>query len=347
MAELIIFGIALAATYFGVGAFRHWSLRKGLLDVPNDRSSHDSPTPRGGGLIIVAVSLLLYSYITLFLTHNFSLSYVAAAGLVALISWMDDLYSVSSILRLFVHAVAAVLLIWGVGFPMEIYVPGFDGSFHVGGFGSIIAFFWIVWMVNAYNFMDGIDGLAGSQAAVAGFAWLILGYIAGFQSVYYFGGVLAFSSIGFLIHNWSPAKVFMGDVGSAFLGFTFAAIPLIAPDAKTANAPLVFSAGVLFVWFFLFDTVFTFIRRALRGEKVWTAHREHLYQRMTVAGLTHGSVTSIYTGFAALVVGSLFIGFRFRGSWDFLTLFVTVLLSATVIFCSFRKKKIDVSIGKC
>lgn len=338
MIELLVFGIALAATYIGVAAFRRWSLRKGLLDVPNDRSSHDSPTPRGGGLVIVVVSLMLYAFITLFLTNNFKWSYLAAAGLVALISWLDDLYSVSFILRLLVHAIAAALLIWSVSYPRELLIPGINSSFFVGDFGAVIAFLWVVWMVNAYNFMDGIDGLAGSQAVLAGFAWLTIGYISGIGNIYFFGGVLAFSSIGFLIHNWSPAKVFMGDVGSAFLGFTFAALPLMAADEKWPDSPLLFFAAVSFIWFFLFDTVFTFIRRVLRRERVWTAHREHLYQRMTLDGMTHDSVTLIYSSFTALVAGSVFIGVLFRGSWEFLTLFTIVLLSAALFFLSLGKK---------
>ncbi len=345
MKELLIFGSALVATYIGVEAFRRWSLHNGLLDVPNDRSSHESPTPRGGGLIIVAVSLLLYLLIALVITNDFKWGYLVAAALVALISWLDDLYSVSFALRLLIHSIAAAILICGVGFPHEIYIPGFGISFDVGNTGAVIAFLWIVWMVNAYNFMDGIDGLAASQAILAGFAWLLYGYILGNSSVYFFGGVLAFSSVGFLIHNWSPAKIFMGDVGSAFLGFTFAAIPLMAATEKPEKSRWLFFAGASFVWFFLFDTVFTFIRRALRGEKMWKAHREHLYQQMVIRGKGHSFVTLVYAGFTAFVSGSVLIGILFRGSWEFLSLFSIVLLSTVLIICGFRKKKIDASIG--
>ena len=340
MTELLIFGLALVATYIGVEAFRRWSLSKGLLDVPNDRSSHESPTPRGGGLVIVAVSLLCYAFIAHFATNNFKWSYLASALLVALISWLDDLYSISFVLRLFVHSIAAGILIWGVGFSQEIYIPGFSTTFNVGNLGAVISFLWIVWMINAYNFMDGIDGLAGSQAILAGFGWLISGYIMGNSSAYLFGGVIAFSSIGFLIHNWSPAKVFMGDVGSAFLGFTFAAIPLMAEMEKPEKSPLLLFAGVSFVWFFLFDTVFTFIRRALRGEKVWKAHREHLYQQMVIRGTPHSFVTFVYVGFTALVAGSVLIGILFRGSWEFLSLFSIVSLSTALIVCGLRKKRL-------
>lgn len=338
MTELTLFAIALTATYFGVAVFRRWSLHNGVLDVPNARSSHDTPVPRGAGIVIVAISLLLYTYITIYLTNDFKLYYVAAAGLVAFISWLDDLYSLSSMLRLLVHVLAAAILIWGSGLWQEIFVPGFDVPLYLGIVDLIIAFIWIVWMVNAYNFMDGIDGLAGSQAIVAGIAWLIFGYWFGYETAYYFGGVIAFSSIGFLIHNWSPARVFMGDVGSAFLGLTFAALPLMKADAGSENSALIYFAGVSFVWFFLFDTVFTFIRRVLRREKVWTAHREHIYQRMIIEGKSHSSITLIYAGFTGAVAASLFIGLRLGGSWKFLVVFTIVLLSTVLFFCSTRKK---------
>ncbi len=347
MAELIIFAIAFVATFVGVAAFRRWSVKAGLLDIPNDRSSHKSPTPRGAGLIIVAVSLLLYTYITLTLTNNFRWTYLAAACLVAIVSWLDDLYSVSFIIRLLVQSVAAALLIYGVGFWTEIYIPGFGLIFQVGNFGAFVAFLWVVWMINAYNFMDGIDGIAGSQGVVAGLAWLIFGSILGYQSTYIFGGVLAFSSLGFLIHNWSPAKVFMGDVGSAFLGFAFAALPLMAAAEKPTSSPIIFVTSIMFVWFFVFDTVYTFIGRVLRKEKVWAAHRGHLYQKITVGGSTHSSVTLLYTGFTVLVTVSFFVGLLFRGNWKYLTLFTTLVLSAVLVFFGHHKKSVDVSTGKC
>ncbi|MGB7210100.1 MAG: glycosyltransferase family 4 protein [Pyrinomonadaceae bacterium] len=337
MSELLIFSIAFIASYFGVEIFRRWSLHAGLLDVPNNRSSHGSPTPRGAGLIIVLVSLILYSVTSHFLTHNFKWHYVVAASLVASISWLDDLYSIPFAPRLLVHSVSAAILIWGVGFWTGIYLPGFGLTLEVGNFGAIIAFLWIVWMINAYNFMDGIDGIASAQAVLAGVSWLLLGYVFGYTNIYFTGGILAFSCLGFLIHNWSPAKVFMGDIGSAFLGFTFAALPLIAVEEKPSDSPMLLFAGVIFVWFFLFDTVFTFFRRAVRGEKVWTAHREHLYQRMTKTGHSHGYVTLLYAGFTAIVIASLFAGIIFRGKWEFLAVFTTLLLSSILILYAYRE----------
>jgi len=225
---IFIFPAALILTWIGIRFFRVWSLKKGVLDIPNERSSHDSPTPRGGGLLIVVVTLFFYGLISLLYPGSFSWGFLVGALLIATVSWLDDRYSVSTVWRLMTHALAAVLLIADRGYWSEISLSGTTGVINLGIVGSILTFLWIVWLINAYNFMDGIDGIAGIQAAVAGFAWLGLGWLSGIPNVALFGGVILFSSLGFLLHNWPPARIFMGDVGSAFLGFTFASMPFIA-----------------------------------------------------------------------------------------------------------------------
>ena len=114
--------------------------------------------------------------------------------------------------------------------------------------------------------MDGIDGIAASQAVLAGAAWLVFGGLFGIDTIYYFAGVIAFSSLGFLVHNWSPAKIFMGDVGSAFLGFTFAAMPLLAAKTGKAASAYTFTVAITFLWLFIFDTILTLIRPRVRPE---------------------------------------------------------------------------------
>jgi UDP-N-acetylmuramyl pentapeptide phosphotransferase/UDP-N-acetylglucosamine-1-phosphate transferase len=154
---------------------------------------------------------------------------------------------------------------------------------------------WIVGLVNAYNFMDGIDGLAGGQAIVAASGWVLVGILTGQPALTGAACVLAAACAAFLRFNWSPARVFMGDVGSAFLGFAFAVLPLSTPS------PVRFVlAGACFMWPFLFDTCFTLIRRLLRRENVLQAHRSHLYQRLIGTGVSHAHVTSVYLMLAAL-----------------------------------------------
>jgi Fuc2NAc and GlcNAc transferase len=330
MFELLTYLLVFLLTYFGVGQFRRWSLKNEIFDVPNERSSHQNPTPRGGGLIIVLVCLIFYAVLSIFFTDNFAWGYFAGAVLVAFISWLDDLYTISFIWRFLVHTIAACLLIANLGFWTEIHLPIFE-NVEFGYYGAIISFLWIVWLTNAYNFMDGIDGIAGMQAFTAGIGWLFVGKMFGMDSTAIYGGVLAFSAVGFLIHNWHPAKIFMGDVGSAFLGFTFAALPFIAKSENSKNAADIPLIAILLVWLFVFDTVFTFIRRLLKKQKVWTAHREHLYQKLVIAGKSHQFVAGLY-GILSLVT-VFFIFFLVQTEKKYVTLLSSIcLIEAIVIF---------------
>src|SRR5262249_43741718 len=155
------------------------------------------------------------------------------------------------------------------------------------------------WVINAYNFMDGIDGIAGVQAVVAASSWVIIASQSGAGVFFFLFLILFGSSFGFLFHNWSPARIFMGDVGSAFLGFTFAAAPLLVSRESTFQASLLPISGVLILWPFLFDTVLTMVRRFIRRERIWIAHRDHLYQSLIIAGYKHSRVSIVY-GFLAI-----------------------------------------------
>jgi UDP-N-acetylmuramyl pentapeptide phosphotransferase/UDP-N-acetylglucosamine-1-phosphate transferase len=150
---------------------------------------------------------------------------------------------------------------------------------------------WLVGLLNAYNFMDGIDGIASGQAVVAGLMWAwACGSSAPFVAVA--GVLIAAASIGFLWHNWAPAAIFLGDAGSGFLGFAFAALPLVAyQETGDARFPL---AGVLMVGPFVFDTIYTLCRRLRRRENIVRAHRTHLYQRLVTNGWSHARVATLY-----------------------------------------------------
>lgn len=304
MAEIIVFTIVFLISYIGVEIFRRWSLRREFFDIPNERSSHTAPTPRGGGLIIVLVSLVFYTIYTNFFSDNFSWGYLTGAVLIAVVSWLDDIFDISFVWRFLVHSAAAILVIFSTGFFKEIYLPFFYQT-GFGNFGLILTFLWIVWLTNAYNFMDGIDGIAGMQAVTAGIGWLIIGNILGFETVGFYGGVLAFSSFGFLIHNWQPAKIFLGDVGSAFLGYTFAVLPLLAKNKAVDNFSYLPIIAVGLVFLFVADTVLTFFRRILKKEKIWQAHRSHIYQQLVINGYSHRSVTLIYSFISFIIIGAI------------------------------------------
>ncbi len=290
--------VAFVCAWAGVGAIRRFAERRELLDIPNERSSHSRPIPRGGGLAIVLVTLLLAAISNAY-THGWSRNTLLAAlagwAMVAAVSAADDLRSLPNSVRFAVHAAAAVLIVLFVGRWSVVALP-LIGRLTLGFGGALVAFFWLVGLTNAYNFMDGIDGIAGSQAVVAGLAWTVLGWATGADQIAVAGLLIAAASTGFLFHNWPPARIFMGDVGSAFLGLVLATLAVAGAEVD----PRLGVAGVLVVWPFVFDASFTFIRRALRHENVFEAHRSHLYQRLVILGRSHRSVTVLYSILAIL-----------------------------------------------
>lgn len=317
-----LFSIAgFVFTFFGIKFLLKWLKQKQILDVPNERSSHQTPTPVGGGLVIVIVTLSLYFIFLSINEKEIPWSYFGGAILISIISWLDDLYSVPVILRFISHSAATLLVILASGINNDLYLP-FSGVIHLGNFAYIVWFLWIVWFINAYNFMDGIDGIAGIQAVNAGFAWSVISYLQGFPDVGTFGLIIAFSGFGFLILNWQPAKIFMGDVGSAFLGYTFAVFPLLLDGNKESSTVYYLVTAVLFVSLFVFDTVITFFTRLLKGEPVWKAHRSHLYQKLTIKGYSHQKVSLVY---GLLTLGIILL--------TVLNLYLH-LLSETILYCA-------------
>jgi Fuc2NAc and GlcNAc transferase len=301
--EFIYYISAFILTFFGVELFRRWSLKRQILDIPNERSSHSAPTPRGGGIVFVGVCL---AFCIIWNVEFRIWTYLFGAFLLAIISWVDDLKSVPSILRFAVHFISAGFIIYGFGSFEIVYFP-YLGDLQLNYFALPITLLWLVWLTNAYNFMDGIDGIAATQAITAGIGWYLLGYKYEIPFTSFFGLILALTNFGFILHNWSPAKIFMGDVGSAFLGFSFAFLPLLASKESSRDAAKFAFIGILFVLPFLFDTVFTFIRRLLNGEKVWQAHRSHLYQRLVIAGYSHRFVTTLYGIISLLIIAATLI----------------------------------------
>ena len=300
MIWLVVLGATgLVLSYVWVGRIRVWAERHRMLDIPNERSSHTVPVARGGGLAIVAVSLtgLVLSWYWISTWSRPVLTYVIGAILVFTVSWLDDLRPLSNRVRFAVHAASAILVVTCCGRLDAITVP-FLGRIDLGMAGFLVAFLWIVGLTNAYNFMDGIDGIAGGQAVVGGVGWAILGWMLNIPLVSALGALLATTSLGFLFHNWPPARIFMGDAGSAFLGYSFACLAIISLEKNSTMA----LAGVLIVWPFVFDTTFTFFRRLINRENVFAAHRSHLYQRLVISGLSHQTVTLLYAGLDILGV---------------------------------------------
>ena len=317
MVSAITFILLFALSWLGTSVFIRLGARAKLLDVPNERSSHKEPTPVGGGVVFVILSLACLIAFNLYLKGALTAwPIIVAAVVIASISWFDDLKPIPSGIRLAVHVAAAGIVVFQFGYIRVLEVlPGIP--FDLGPAGLPLTILGIVWMTNAYNFMDGIDGIAGLQAFIASAGWMIMGYAFGLPLVMFTSLAVCAGTAGFLVHNWAPARVFMGDVGSAFLGFLFSAMILLGlteskNEELSAYLPV---AGIAFVWMFAADSVLTFLRRLFRWEPVWSAHRKHLYQELIKTGLTHQRVTLIYGVLAILVAASAIVeaktGIRF------------------------------------
>ncbi len=339
MLLILVLSFIFITTYFGVALFRRWSLKKGLLDIPNDRSSHVIPTPRGGGLVIGIVTASAYVAASWLFGYNLSYGYLIGSLLIVIISSLDDVYSVSVAWRFLVHGIAAGILLYDNGYFTAIYIPYYAQTVDLGLLGIAFSFIWIVWLINSYNFMDGIDGIAGIQAVVAGLGWFIAGYSADAPAVIIIGGAVMSSSAAFLIHNWQPARIFMGDAGSAYLGYTFAAIPFIFLHHLKDDIGLVPLIAVLFVWFFVFDSIFTLLKRLLNGEKVWEAHRQHIYQKLVISGLSHQRVSLLYGLFAFFIaIPSAFV-VSGSLSLEFYVFPIVAMMTISLLFVYFRRTR--------
>jgi UDP-GlcNAc:undecaprenyl-phosphate GlcNAc-1-phosphate transferase len=292
----VLFCLSLVAVSAGIT----WAMlhRIRIMDIPNERSSHARPIPRSGGIAIVAsfligvVAIYLFGDRTPILTRYFQgflISSLAIAG----ISIYDDINNKSFLVKLATQAVAAMVVLAAGLVIDEIGIPWL-GPVHLGWLAYPISFLWIMGLTNAYNFMDGLDGLAAGQAVIVSFFFMLITLNAGSIFVYITCYTILAGACGFLIFNFPPARIFMGDVGSAFLGFVFATLAIIA--ARYDHSHTSFFVMPLLVFNFIFDTFFTFVRRLIMGENVTKAHREHLYQLFQRSGFSHQTVSLCHYG---------------------------------------------------
>ena len=289
MTQLLIFLLLTILSYFGVYLIRRYVERRQILDHPNERSSHSMPTPRGGGLAIVVLVITTGLLSIKEAQPNHALVYIVCGIIIAFLGWRDDISSLSMRVRFAIQGLVAAVSIYGLGYFKSVTIPLF-GELQLGIVGVIITFLWIIGLTNAYNFMDGIDGIAGGVAFAGSLGWMLLATNAHSPFAFWIALAIAASSLGFLGHNWSPAKIFMGDVASTFLGYTFAALPLLSSD-KSGDALML---GTLLMWTFILDTSVTFFQRAFKRKNVFTAHRSHLYQRLIIGGYSHATISTLY-----------------------------------------------------
>ena len=291
--------MASGLTWLGTVVLCRWLPRLGLLDIPNVRSSHSTPIPRSGGLSFVLLGPVLTTVAARWSGIDLPPgTWVLLLGAlpIAVASLVDDCRPLPAHIRFSAHFMGALILLADGRMLRELVFPG-AAVWSLGWLSAPLTLLWIVGLTNAFNFMDGIDGLAAGQAVIAATTVAWLAQVRAANGTALAMAVLAGAVLGFLLHNWPPARIFMGDVGSACLGFTFAGWAVLS--GATHTSPLPFLAWVVVLAPFLFDTSVTLVGRIIRGQRWYEAHREHFYQRLIRQGWSHLAVTSLYLGVAA------------------------------------------------
>lgn len=281
---LIFFILAFGFTYF----MRAYALKKNIIDNPNERSSHSIPTPRGGGVAVVGSYLL--ALVTLMYSQQLALHtgfvLMAAGFVIALLGFLDDHGHINSMLRLAIHFLVAIGVVLSLGGFAEVTV--FNGV-QLGFIANIIAVLFLVWLLNLYNFMDGINGIASVEAITTTMSMAILYLILNTSLNADILWLLAACVFGFLLWNFPKAKIFMGDACSGFLGLTLGILALVALKENLA----LFCAWIVCLGVFVVDATYTLIKRVLNGYKMYDAHRSHSYQILSRKCGSHTPVTLV------------------------------------------------------
>lgn len=272
---LFLFLVSFLITYL----VRIWALNKKVIDQPNERSSHTIPTPRGGGIAVI-VSWFIGIYILWlynFIDQKLFLAFFAAWPII-IISFLDDVYKIKPITRFVVQAFSATLALIILGGKVSLDLGFYQ--IHSVWIVSPFALVFIVWFINLFNFLDGIDGYIAMEIIFLGVASSIL-----FNNSV--GYILAVATLGFLFWNWPKAKIFMGDVGSTFLGFNIAILAIYQQNEQSATT----IQWIILTSVFWFDATVTLFRRWRNSEKLSQPHRKHAYQRIVQSGFSHFKTT--------------------------------------------------------
>ena len=274
----------------------------GILDVPNERSSHQAPTPRSGGIAVAATFFvgLVVMYVgsdVVRLPQGPFVAFLVVSGLLAAVSLYDDLKGASAFVKLAAQAASAGLFVLFVAHLDRFELP-VAGTVSLGAAGYVVTVFWLIAFTNAFNFMDGINGLASGVAIIAALFLALVGFVEGAHFVYIASLSLTGALLGFFVFNFARGRIFLGDTGSQVVGFVLAALAVLGRSGEAGEIPFWFTPLVFFT--FLFDVVLTLAHRGLRGRNVLRAHREHLYQLLVRLGASHVRVSLLHFVLAAL-----------------------------------------------
>jgi len=291
--------ILVIVSFIGVWVYRRVAIKINIIDIPNERSSHTVPTPRGAGVAVAATWFLALGYI-FFVKKGIesSLFYALSGGiLLSIAGIIDDIWNISPKIRLFVQLFVSAWALYFLG-GLKLVDLGFYSVESI--LLTPIAFLMIIWFINLFNFLDGIDGYLGVETF----------FICSFVGIYFKDSVslsIAAVVVGFLLLNWPKAKVFMGDVGSTLLGFNVAVLALYYQNIGQSSIIIWIMLSSLF-WF---DATLTLYRRYRNKEKLMVAHRKHAYQRIVQAGYSHQKTLFYSIGINIIILGLVIMAITF------------------------------------
>lgn len=316
---LLLIFLAFFLSYLGNVIFINYLNKKKVLDLPNHRSSHIIPTPRGGGIPML-ISFFITSLIaSIFNIVEFDLHFYIGLFIIFIMGSFEDFKPISIKLRLFIQILVSIYIITIKSPFLTFPLPepfNFNLNYYVAFILNII---WIVGVINIYNFLDGIDGYAGLQGIIVCISTLLLFNPYSNSITIYF---LLFALIGFMFVNFPPAKIFMGDAGAYGLGFIFAVLPYYIFE-NSSNGVFTIS---MFLWFFLTDSLYTIIRRLKRKEKIFDAHRSHLYQRLNILGWSHKKINLFIIPLMVLLSAIQIFNSYLNYKFNFLVFIIAILL---------------------
>ena len=267
---------------------RKFSIKNNLLDIPNNRSSHYVPKPKGGGIAIIIP--LIVTILVLFSNNMISIeitkSLIIGLILVAIIGLIDDYKSLPSSIRIIVYLISAGLSLYLIGGVKSISIN--EHSYYLGNIGYYLGILFLVWLTNLYNFMDGTDGFAAVQTLCVSVFCFFLFYLSNNDSFSIIMLCIASTTIGFLYWNWEPSKIFMGDVGSCTLGFFFGLFSIYSGNEGIISI----TVWIILLAPFIGDATFTLIKRIINNEKWYEAHNSHAYQKIHQFGFSHNRLAS-------------------------------------------------------
>ena len=320
-----------------VGIIRRYCINSSLLDIPNARSSHSVPTPRGGGAAIALVVILsmIISYVLNLMRIEYFLALSVGGIFVALIGWVDDRFNLKAIVRLVAYLIASCWAILWMGELNEIHF-GSNFILILGNAGFFIGVLWVLWLTNLYNFMDGTDAIAGVQALCTGLFAAFIFWLEEEYGVSYVCITVSVASAAFLFWNRPPAKIFMGDVGSCFLGFIFSCMAIIGEI--TEIMPII--VWIILLSIFFFDSTFTLFKRIYKKEKWYNAHREHAYQRLVQMGMSHGKLALSILLINIIILWPIAYIAYMLPDYSFI-LFITVIIFMFILWVFIQSGKIQ------